>query len=835
LNRRALTSGLAAALEAQLPERQRRLFADLRDEVLAAAGEQPPETAAAQAELVLDWTRQQFAAIDELHAKAEAFNVRLLNAQDEAETEAAILDLAERLGADAARLESDAKALARYFDSDAVLERYRRRVGERERALAYGLERAGELVAAGLANGDILPEAIILTEDFAEVTALGREWRGDSRVRLGAHRALRRVAEAAPRRLKGFWVDLAVRDTRRLALNPEENVWGQVNAMATLLRLSPVSLEAVLERRLRPRADQSSPLARDNRLFLRRQLAGLLAEAAREQPRYVEWLQRLANDSDGAVRQALALAIPRMSGDVAGGIFAKLRVDRDPQVRAALMADVPAQAAAVGDETYCQFLARLFAREADEYVLRMGIAAARELVALQLARDPALAGSPVAVLGKALTDLRTRSDNIKVRRWAGEAREALWLLGNPAAREIAAAVKQRIAGQREGRARRAGFLSAALKADPDMVGRVLAVLAIEDFGFDLKPGLVPRLRRGDRFKRRLWRVLHEYRNSSTDKRQAWLHTIGRGFVGPIIAPSARLAELAPTKVPGEPLHLGAEAGWRNFVPLLDHVLTALDRGRALRIFTSEGLTLVEPPRGFFARLRGFLAISRNFAGLAELRNQAGNDYVAALRQHGVTVSHAPHGDHGEPPDPQVTRLFGFGAALPAIAVFARDAIAYFGTVYENTLLQLGVFIALAAAWFAGRHIVLGRRMRAQREGIALVLGGWGTRGKSGTERLKAGLINALGHPLVSKTTGCEAMFLLGRSFGDLTEMFLFRPYDKATIWEQYDLVRNARGLGARVFLWECMGLTPSYVRVLQRDWMRDDLSSKARPGATSPR
>jgi gamma-polyglutamate synthase len=812
-------------LEARLPERQRRLFADLRDEVLAAAGEQLPETPSAQAEHLLDWTRHQFAAIEELHVKAEAFNVRLLNAQNEAESDAAILDLAERLGANVAKLESDAKALARHFDADAVLERYRRRVGERERALAYGLERAGELAVAGLVEGDILSESIVLTEDFAEVLALGRGWRGDSRVRQAAHRALRLAAEGAPQQLQGFWVDLAVRDTRRVALNAEENVWAQVDAMATLLKLSPVSLDAVLERRLGPRADQSSLLARDNRLFLRRQLAVLLADAAHHQPRSIDWLQRLANDSDGAVRQALALTLARMPREVAGGIFAKLRVDRDPQVRAALMVDVPVQAAAVGDATYLQFLTRLFGRESDEYVLRMGIAAARDLVGWQLGREPQLAECSIAALGPALTGLRARSDNIKVRRWAGEAREALWLLGNPEARAIAEAVRQATAGQREGKTRRARFLSAALKADPDLVGRVLAVLATEDFGFDLSRGFAPMLRRGDRFKRRLWRVLHEYRNSSTDKRQAWLHTIGRSFAGPIIAPSARLAELAPTKVPGEPLHLGPEAGWRNFMPLLDHVLSALDRGRVLRIFSSEGLTLVEPPRGFFARLRGYFAISRGFASLAELRNLPGNDYAAALRQHGVGVSFVPHADHGEAPDPQVTKLFGIGAAIPAIAVFARDAAAYFGTVYENTLLQLAAFMALAAAWFVGRHVWRGRQMRAQREGIALVLGGWGTRGKSGTERLKAGLINALGHPLVSKTTGCEAMFLLGRSFGDLTEMFLFRPYDKATIWEQYDLVRNARGLGARVFLWECMGLTPSYVRVLQRDWMRDDLST----------
>src|SRR3546814_8914503 len=69
------------------------------------------------------------------------------------------------------------------------------------------------------------------------------------------------------------------------------------------------------------------------------------------------------------------------------------------------------------------------------------------------------------------------------------------------------------------------------------------------------------------------------------------------------------------------------------------------------------------------------------------------------------------------------------------------------------------------------------------------------------------------------------MFLHGTAFGVLTEMFLFLPYDKATIWEQFSLLRTSRGLKAHVFLWECMGLNPSYVRVLQQDWMRDDIGT----------
>lgn len=106
-----------------------------------------------------------------------------------------------------------------------------------------------------------------------------------------------------------------------------------------------------------------------------------------------------------------------------------------------------------------------------------------------------------------------------------------------------------------------------------------------------------------------------------------------------------------------------------------------------------------------------------------------------------------------------------------------------------------------------------------------MIGGWGTRGKSGTERLKAALLNAAGLSLLSKTTGCEAMVLHSAPFGKLRELFLFRPYDKATIWEQQYVVRLASKLGVQAFLWECMALTPQYVRVLQRDWMKDDLST----------
>ncbi|MGQ9588724.1 MAG: hypothetical protein ACUVYA_00360, partial [Planctomycetota bacterium] len=373
--------------------------------------------------------------------------------------------------------------------------------------------------------------------------------------------------------------------------------------------------------------------------------------------------------------------------------------------------------------------------------------------------------------------------------------------------------------------------------DLDLAGRVLSVLAQGDFPYyaDRRAGRV-RIVRGDEFVVRLWRLLYEIRHPSPDKRQAFRHTVGRRCPGELRAPSAILCELSETNVPGEPLFLPEEGGWRPYLPLLDDFVSTLGLLRAprpVRIYSSEGVTEIRPPARLRARLAARARIARDFARIAKLRNwrKDGQEhpaaYLRALEDLGFVVRHAPHGAAGGRAttlDPEVAKFFP--AALPLLdGELFRQIREYFFSVYGNSLLDLAFFASAAAALFFGRHGYATRRIRRARRQIPLVIGGWGTRGKSGTERLKAALVNALGYGVVSKTTGCEAMFLFAHPFLNTREMFLFRSYDKATIWEQSNVLRLAARLGAEVFLWECMALTPSYVEVLQRHWVRDDLST----------
>ncbi|MBT8427387.1 MAG: hypothetical protein KJO02_05090, partial [Erythrobacter sp.] len=600
--------------------------------------------------------------------------------------------------------------------------------------------------------------------------------------------------------------------------------------MEALFHLAPDSIDGIVERRLAAPSTMGRTTLDDNRIFVRRRLAFLLATHLANHPHLERHQLRLAEDNDGAVRQAVAESLPLLPKPFASNIAEKLVPDFDAQVRATLLARVGLLAPALGGQETFDIVARLLPSDNDEFVTRCAIAASSDFIDwAELAQEPQL-DEWAKELRSLLGGLRQTASKPRVRRWAGESSERIWLSCDERGREIAGVLIDAISGMAEGETKRVPALAPYLREDEACLGRVMAVLTQQEFSLAIESGNVPSITRGEVFERRAWRALYELKRGATDKRQAFYHTIGRVFRGEIVAPSAHIAELAPTAVPGEPLHIASEGGWRNYLPLLDLVLSAVDRGGDTRIYTSEGITTLSMPEALWDRAKIWWQITRGFAELADLRNSDPAAYVKRLGELGIELDHRPYpedtqGETVARRDAGVTKLFNVGGLALGIPLLWDEVAAYVATVYENSLEDLAIFLVLLTAWFFGRHIWKARRVRRVRKSIALSFGGWGTRGKSGTERLKAALMNSLGAPLVSKTTGCEAMFLLGEPYGELTELFLFRPYDKATIWEQADLLAIAEGVGARSFLWECMALNPDFVKILQRDWMRDDIAT----------
>ncbi len=745
------------------------------------------------------------------------FARRYATAVSTKERQRVILEYAGELGATPGQLRADAKAFRRWFGPDAVHDRARVRVSEAERLLCFVLQSLGRICAAHLTTA---PEpgtawkALALEEGVDVLLA----WDGDARVRKDAFHALSTALQVLPAQIASH----AIRDTTvayiyRAALDRRLDVWIQREALLLLSVIAPEQMTLVIEQRLR------EPSVGDD-LFVRRYAVELFGHALAKGAA-LEWLYSIAvKDPSAFVRQAVAQSLQSTSDEAVTAWWPALGLE-DPvvQVRAQAMLQLPHllrnEALAARAKLW---LGEVFQREGTVFGLR---------VALKVAEDGA--GVPgsfqrewIDAALALIEQLHVQCPMLMVRRWAAETRERILCRADPHRRELAEQITATARRVRAGGSWRA----ADLPKDDELLGRTLSCVAQRDHGLALERTWRGwRVWRGHRFGFRLWRLLHEWQHPSPDKRQAFSHTIGRIFQGTVRAPSAILGELAQTKVPGEPLHMGTEAGWRPYLPLMDELISLLDENPAdgpLRLFTAEGVTEVRAPDSIGRRLSARMTLTRAFPEYAAARNWTEGSaahpasYARSLCEMGFEIRFVPY--PGTRADPAVTRFFPGLAGLP-LPELSNRIQNYFFSAYDNSLFDLSVFVGLAILAFLGNHAWANIQMRRSRNAIPLVVGGWGTRGKSGTERLKAAMFNAQGYSVVSKTTGCEAMFLYSPAQGELREMFLFRPYDKATIWEQYDVVRVAHKLNCEVFLWECMALTPAFVRLLQRTWMRDDL------------
>ena len=837
-----LRQWLEHAMPARQAQVERRLLQELETAFNATAKETAERAGGAVATPLLvqlvdfgkHFVTSQLDEVATLRQRYSEFTQRYSTAISEQERRQYILGFAKALGAGARQLAGDRRAFRRWFSQDAVIERYQRAVVERERKVAFALGRVGVWSAAAIAAADESSSPLVMWRrlDLERQIKPLLAYDGDSRVRIAAFHSLAAALKVMPVKSQESCVsDTTLQYVYRSALQRRQEIWIQTEALILLAGLSMSSLQAVLQRRL------SEPGEGDD-LFVRRRAVMLLCEYVDRMPGTEALIDKALNDPSAAVRQALADALPMAPARLVWQPLRHLALnDASAQVRARALLQVSDLLADDNAERSLALLAQVLTDDTDVFVLRVALKVAYDgFMALLDQGLEARADVWAMVVAPLIEHLHQTADHLPVRRWAAQARERLWVQATPERRLLHRVLQDRVAaipGGGRGALKKQDFAG----HDEQTIGRVLSVLALDDHGYALSKGRATSpIRRGHVFGFRAWRFLYEARRSATDKRQGFRHTTGRIFHGRVRAPSAVMAELAETKVPGEPLHMGSEAGWRPYLPLVDEAISCLDEtivGKPVRFYTSEGVTELTPPRSMTRRVAARTALTVRFAHYAHLRNweeggqSSPDSYAKALRALGFNIEFRPHETEQwftPQADPAVQRFFP--AVLPLGEVdWAGRFQDYFFSVYENSLFDLILFLGVAGALFGGRHVYMNSMLRRARNALPLVVGGWGTRGKSGTERLKAALFNGLGYSVVSKTTGCEAMFLHAPPYGKLREMFLFRPYDKATIWEQANVMQLSEKLGTDVFLWECMALTPSYVAVLQQEWVRDDIAT----------
>ncbi len=174
----------------------------------------------------------------------------------------------------------------------------------------------------------------------------------------------------------------------------------------------------------------------------------------------------------------------------------------------------------------------------------------------------------------------------------------------------------------------------------------LTLLAAQDLGLEVAQKRDRwTLYRGYQFAWSAWRLVHEWKNRSSIKRQGHAHWVSRNLRTLLKIPSSRVCELVATTIPGEPLYIEEADGWRPWIPLACdfYRLLRFFRSQTLTILTAEGLTRVKSPARFLGRCRAWLRLTFHYESYASLRNwhaQAPfqpHSYIAGMRQLGFDI------------------------------------------------------------------------------------------------------------------------------------------------------------------------------------------------------
>jgi len=241
-------------------------------------------------------------------------------------------------------------------------------------------------------------------------------------------------------------------------------------------------------------------------------------------------------------------------------------------------------------------------------------------------------------------------DNI--RREASAIREKIIVLKIPSAQELLALVEKEECLLKEGQR---FFIPESVVDNEDTLGRVLSLTSVKNFGLyamAVKGGY--EIIRGDRYRRKFWRILYEYKHPDPAKRQGFLHSVGRQLSGTIRAHPRLLAEITETKVPGERLYIPSENTWRSYLPTVDDLLSLCCvklAGKPVRLFSPEGVLKITGPQKLLDRVMLWINISFGYDKLAKHRNVEAKRLTShmarglmqvAFEDLGISCSFHPH-------------------------------------------------------------------------------------------------------------------------------------------------------------------------------------------------
>jgi len=235
--------------------------------------------------------------------------------------------------------------------------------------------------------------------------------------------------------------------------------------------------------------------------------------------------------------------------------------------------------------------------------------------------------------------IRSKTGSQRIKNQAAVIRQEIILLSDPKTCRLLAHLRDKSSRISEG-----GSFSVSDEQveNEEIFGHVLSLLSVSDFGLcarKMRHGY--EITKGDRYQRRIWRILDEIRHPDPSKRQGFLHSIGRRYTGTIRAHSRVLAEMTQTKVTGERLYVPGEASWRSYLPTVDDLLSLTSGGSAgqpVKLYSAEGVVTFKGPRRMLDRIMLWLRITLDYRELARRRNLEARQLDSAMERSLIQVA-----------------------------------------------------------------------------------------------------------------------------------------------------------------------------------------------------
>ncbi|MBQ4833091.1 poly-gamma-glutamate synthase PgsB [Pseudoalteromonas sp. MMG010] len=768
-------------------------------------------------------TKQQ--KIEKLDTDYLLFIKRLSHGEIKAEREFHILDYAKQLGATAEELKEDKLAFNRWFDEGAVINRYQDSVAEIEQTLKFLIGKLGDLTNNYIKNHATKAEDAWIKLDLENFISQLLDKSDNDHLRNGLYRALANQVQLmysldiAPELSADLIASLVL--SLELEQTPHD---AKIDILEILVLQRPTFIQGYIQTQIELSTEHTlTPHTHSKLLFLLSAFPAILTKTPQLTSSTEQILLQLAQHPFDRVRQSVyEQAIHYSFKFLVQLLHFGLQTEKEDAVRFTIFKQLTLAKLTQDNVAFNSWKSALQSNECFEIKRLLLELSTRIMFNQQVeSEDYELIFNQYITI---LNDQLEHEKNLAVKRIITRTREQLFCFmhqNHMAEFDSALLTDSQMT------------MSKSI-IDEQLLGRILSRKAQQHSGFNVSSNSKHwHITHGYQFGFRLWRFWHEWRNPSSDKRQSYNHIKARKPSAFMHVPSSTVAEISETNVPGEPFFHSEEFSTRTHLPLLDFLLSVLSQDNIkgdAKTYTPDGILCVTPPKSTLKRLKVYFWLSMNYARLDALRKSNAIEqthYLEELKGQGFKFTFNSYGDQlnsSFPVESSISALYQRLSITPLIANIWLSFKEYLYSIYQNTIGQLVFFVTAFILYFWGRHIHASRRIRNDRKHIPVSIGGWGTRGKSGTERLKAALFSSLALKSVTKTTGCEATLIYARSNGEQFEIPIFRPFDKATIWEQSDVLHFAKNVKADVFLWECMGLTPRYVKIL-RTWMQDNFST----------